>query len=432
MLCIYSAEAADGQDAVDPLWTPIEIARAKAYQEMHLILVDNFPEATSTCTPAFSSIYALRTLDRCKLAKMAVGNDSACVPECVEYYETNGVECELQEEVLELSIGKEILDYLENGTAMSPVAQEFTTAWIRYRILINCPGGTLPPANFATDVKSAREFLKIANTTDCEDLLKTTTSFVKKWESGESQKYVDACIKSAVELPPPADPSSLGMLPVDLARATHYQQMHQVLVDTFPEQLASCTPNFTDLTAMRRSDRCRLARVAAGNDNACVPECAEYYEANGVECELQEEVLELSLGKEILNYLENGTAMSPAAQEFTTHMVNGYVLSNCPGVPVPPSNFATDIASARQYLGTFNTTECTSYEDIIQSLVDEWESGKGQKYVDTCIKATTDISPGQGEASSIGMVPALENAVDIKVSLALGALGVLLHVITFA
>lgn len=90
--------------------------------------------------------------------------------------------------------------------------------------------------------------------------------------------------------------------------STRYQAMHAALIaagfpDEIKEQCASIT-DFAKPASWSRSNACTKSKGSRSWDAKCTPECIEYFEKSGIECELAEDAAKLQVAKALDAALE--------------------------------------------------------------------------------------------------------------------------------
>ena len=198
--------------------------------------------------------------------------------------------------------------------------------------------------------------------------------------------------------------------------STRYQTMHAALVAAgFPDEIKVQCSSITDFAkpaSWSRSNACTKSKGSRSWDAECTPECIEYFEKSGAECELAEDAAKLQVAKALDAAME-GTPMKGNDKKALFAWYNffyslyGHEDEHEEGVKLDTlvDHIKEEIASGDVHGSTlefFNT-----------QLSDEsragWESDTKAKYIAKCVKqsaggAAIDSTPGSSALSHGSLV----------------------------
>lgn len=189
---------------------------AVRYEAFHKALVAAaFPEdIEEKCLE--SGFTDLGSWNRSKACTVSKGSRSwvgvECTSECVEYFETAGVDCELNEDAAKAQVAKALKSALK-GSTMKGKDKQALYAWYRFYYSLY---GYSDEENVKVDtlVSHIREELDSASPSE------STLNFMKTqvdddslagWESGSKDIYIAKCIKAAASAAGDSTPSSSAL-----------------------------------------------------------------------------------------------------------------------------------------------------------------------------------------------------------------------------
>jgi hypothetical protein len=213
-----------------------------------------------------------------------------------------------------------------------------------------------------------------------------------------------SCSSFAATAPGPA-PARVG---VDLPEtAARYEALHKALVAAaFPEDIKEKCLDETEFTkpgSWARSNACTASKGSRSWDTECTPECVEYFEKAGVDCELAEDAAKLQVAKALEDALE-GTPMSgpnkQALYAWYRFYYSLYGFKDEEGVKVDTlvKHIQEEIAS-----GESDSTVSFLNAELSEDAVAGYDSDNKANYIAKCVKtageAAIDSTPGSSALS---------------------------------